>query len=316
MNSEQQEHQDRILRETDDLEASGLKRRETFDGLHLDSLLIDNKSDVLIVTFHGALDRKLWSIPRFERLRTTSKLGHSMLFFSDPGLWANENLQLSWYAGWEGFDLFPVIAERSREAAESVGASRILFTGSSGGGFAALQVSALVPGSTCVAFNPQTSIHGYLAGGNSYAAQQDFAGVFYPHLTEDDLVEDWTVPYGAKMSPLITYADGPRNRVLYVDNVNDFHHDQHLVPLEAVVREPTEFRVHTYEGCTGHAPPSPEQFEAAMEDALDWHESEDDRLASRLHRMVYAECSPRQQAEVDMEIAHAGSLIPSRARPN
>lgn len=309
MNSEQQ---DRILHETEQLEAQGVKRRETFDGRHLDSLLIDNQSEALIVTFHGALDRNLWSIPRYERLRTTNKFGHSMLFFSDPGLWADETLELSWYAGWEGFDLFPVLAERSLEAAQEVGAPRIIFTGSSGGGFAALQVSALVPGSTCVPFNPQTSIHGYLAGGKSYAAQQKFVSVFYPHVTEDNLLTDWTRPYGAKMSPLITYAAGPRNRVLYADNVNDFHHDQHLAPLKAVIHEPTEFRVHTYEGCTGHAPPSPEQFSAVMKDALEWPELEDDWLASRIHRMAYADCSPQQQAGVDMEVAHPGALIPSR----
>lgn len=253
-----------------DFPTNSTESRETFDGRHLDSLLVDNGSDVLIVTFHGALDRKLWSIPRYERIKSTSAFGLSMLFFSDPGLWADETLELAWYAGWEGFDLAEVLANRVCSAAAAVGATRVILTGSSGGGFAALQVSALVPGSVCLPFNPQTSIHGYLAGGTSFSAQRKFMSVFYPDLASDDLTKDWTAPFGAQMSTLITYASGPKNHVLYADNVNDFHHDQHFLPFRSVVHDPTGFRVHAYDGSEGHRPPTPAQFSAGMIEAISW----------------------------------------------
>lgn len=253
--------------------------RHTFDGdRHLDALLVNQGTGVLIVTFHGALDRNRFDLPRFERLGTTGKFRQSMMFCSDPGLFADAAFELAWFTGWAGVDLQPILADWATRAARAVGASRIIFTGSSGGGFAALQVSAMVPGSVCLAFNPQTSIHAYLAGGTGFGAQRKYIEVNHPELARDgiwtiDFDQDWTLKVGDHMSPVRRYAVPTDNHVLYADNSNDFHHEQHLLPLLAAVNaggNTDRFRVHTYDGSVGHAPPSPAQFSEGMVEALDW----------------------------------------------
>ena len=157
--------------------------RHTLDnGAHFDALLVNKRADVLVVSFHGATDREKNTLPRFERLR--SFLGHdvSSMYFADPALWINHKnyFQLAWFTGWEGFDAQRVAAEWALKAARAIGATRILFTGASGGGFVALQVSALIPGSVALSFNPQTSIYGYLALGYAWGAQKNYRNVVWP----------------------------------------------------------------------------------------------------------------------------------------
>lgn len=260
-------------------EAGASRYRHNFPGDRpLDALLVNEGTDVLIVTFHGALNRERDRLPRFERMGTTGKFGQSMLFFSDPGLHCDDAFDLAWYTGWPGVDLQPILAAWATVAARTVGASRIIFTGSSGGGFAALQVSALVPGSVCLAFNPQTSIHGYLVAGHGIWVQRKYIEVFHPELMTDgevsvDFNEDWTLAVGDHMSAVRRYASGMKNYVLYADNPNDFHHEQHLLPLQDAVSysgSSERFRVHTYDGAEGHRPPNPDEFRDAMVEALAW----------------------------------------------
>lgn len=248
------------------------------DSRHLDALLVNQGTDTLIVTFHGALNRSHFVLPRFERIATTTEFGHSMLFFADPALWADSELELSWFTGWDGLDLQPILAEWAIQSARAVGAKKIIFTGSSGGGFAALQVSAYVNDSLCLAFNPQTSVYGYLAGGTSYGAQRKFMAVHYPELAPNgvigfDFAYDWTEPLGERMSALSRYGTNVQNFVLYADNVNDFHHEQHLVPLSEALEHSGQnerMKVWPYDGVTGHAPPTPDQFRSGMQKALEW----------------------------------------------
>lgn len=253
--------------------------RHTFGGdRHFDALLVNKGTEVLIVTFHGALDRTRYTLPRFERLATTGEFGQSMMFFSDPTLWADPTFQLGWYTGWKNQEVQPLVAEWAITAAHAVGASRIIFTGSSGGGFAALQVSALVPGSVCLAFNPSTSIHGYLSGGTSTGTQRTYVKVLYPELAGGnvwamDFTDDWAAGLGDRMSVRKRYATPRENYVMYADNPNDWHHDVDLPALTDVMAAAgtaDRLRVHTYEGPTGHVPPNPRQFREAMEEALAW----------------------------------------------
>lgn len=250
--------------------------RHTVGDAHLDALLVNRESDTLVVTFHGALDRARFRLPRFERL--TSTLAHpvSALFLADPALWRHPKLQLAWYTGWRGFDLPSICADWATRTAAAVGASRIIFTGSSGGGFAALQVSRRVPRSLALVFNPQTSIHGYLAGGDSYSAQRTYIEALRPDLAPQgiwaiDFSIDWTASLGDDFSALRTYSRPVSNHVLYVDNVLDFHHEQHLAPfLSAAQRggNQSRVRVRSYSGGAGHAPPPPSEFDAAMKEGL------------------------------------------------
>ncbi len=248
------------LRFRDDLRGRGI----------LDAAMIRKDSDTLVVTFHGALDRAKYAIPRFERVRTTEPFGTSCLYWADPSLWLDQGLSLSWYTGRGDFDLFPLIADRSRAAADALGAKRIVFTGSSGGGFAALQTSALVPGSTALVFNPQSAISRYWK-----TVQREYLRLCQPQILAEldgelEAGEDWSAEHGDRFSAVRRYSAPTKNHVFYWTNVNDWHHVKHFRPFRDAVKRAGSDRltVRTYEGAKGHQTPSSALFTEAMTECL------------------------------------------------
>ena len=253
-------------------------RHEFSNGLPLDALLVNAGSNVLVVSFHGALNRAAYSLPRYERLSTLLRTRYSSMYLGDPALHLTTDLQLSWYAGWKGCDLYPILASWTTRAAQAIGASTIVYSGSSGGGFAALQTSALVPGSVALVFNPQTAIASYLSEGTSRGAQRIFVDSVMPELAPDGFAalphdEDWSLPLGDRLSALRRYARPVENSVYYAQNPNDFHHDHHYVPFLTAAAKGDNLgrvKVHEYDGRDGHAPPVPEVFTEALEGAVSW----------------------------------------------
>ncbi|WP_342024277.1 hypothetical protein AAE021_03550 [Arthrobacter citreus] len=250
-------------------------RHSLENGTHLDALLVNKRADVLVVSFHGATDREKNTLPRFERLRSFLDYEVSSMYFTDPALWLNHKnyFQLAWFTGWDGFDAQRSAVEWVMKAAKAIGASRILFTGASGGGFVALQVSALVPGSLALAFNPQTSIYGYLANGHAWGAQKNYRNVVWPHIDAPAVGPemDWTTKLDDRVSALRRYSKPTANHVLYATNTLEFHHEQHYLPFISAAESGGNIeRVDTffYEHTTQHTPPGPEHFSAAMKEAL------------------------------------------------
>lgn len=56
-------------------------QHELSDGLTLDALVVDKGSDTLVVSFHGATNRSVTTLPRYERLRTLQAMEVSSMFF-------------------------------------------------------------------------------------------------------------------------------------------------------------------------------------------------------------------------------------------
>lgn len=247
-------------------------------GEHVDALLLNKSSEVLVVTLHGATDRTKTVLPRFERVRTMNNYPVSGMWFADPALWRDEKLSLSWYTGWDGFDAQQLIADWSMLAAAEIGANRIIFTGASGGGFAALQISALVPGSLALAFNPQTSIYGYLADNQYWGPQKYYLKTVWPELAPDgidaiDYSVDWTGQLDDRLSSLRRYSSPLDNHVLFIINRNEFHYAHHYLPwLGAAARggNLSRIRATEYSGGTRHNPPSQEVFSSGLQAALSW----------------------------------------------
>ncbi|RPF26357.1 hypothetical protein [Georgenia muralis] len=244
----------------------------------LDALLVNNASDILVVSFHGALDRRRFTLPRFERLNSLKDQEVSSLYFADPALHLDPTLELAWFTGWHSVDLTPILAQWVLTAARAVDASRIILTGSSGGGFAALQVSSLIPHSLAIPFNPQTAISAYFANGFMRGPQRKYVTVVMPELAPDgfDRLEpnlDWASPLGERLSAVQRYARKQMNYVLYATNPNDFHHRDHFLPLaEAAARgrNVQNLRVHEYDGPAGHTPPTPEVFTSVLGNGIEW----------------------------------------------
>jgi hypothetical protein len=245
----------------------------------LDALFVNQKSDVLIVSCHGALPRQTTTLPRFERLRTFLNTTHSSLYFGDPTLHLNEQLGLAWYTGWKERDIYPILADWSQKAAEASGADKIIFLGSSGGGFASMQVATYVPNSLAVPLNPQTTIWRYQPKGSLGYARNYIRNVM-PDLTPEGGVknltndDDWSVPLKERASTLIRYSEPVDNYVYYAQNLNDtFHVTDHYEPFKQVIESgPNRDRVQffTYEGQHAHASPRRPVFEEIMNNALEW----------------------------------------------
>lgn len=244
----------------------------------LESLLYNKGSKTLVVSLHGALNRKTFRLPRFERLSSLAGVEASALFISDPSLFIDDTLELGWFTGWEGYNLFPVLAELIKRAADEVGASQIVISGSSGGGFASLQIASLIDHSVALAFNPQTDIHRYWQGGDptKHGAVRKYIEVLYPSAAPDGIWKidwdvDWSVQYGTLHSAVRRFREPVNCSVVYLNNKNDFHVKQHFEPFAQALEESGQLDALTaiaYEGDAGHFPPSPKVFAEGLDYAF------------------------------------------------
>lgn len=116
----------------------------------------------LYVVLHGAMVSGTW-FPRFERVKTMSEEGRSFCTIADPTIQQDLGLKLGWYVGHDGIDAnewLLALVERLKFIARP---RQLIFVGSSGGGYAALQLSHRFPGSLAFVTDPQTIIPNYYA---------------------------------------------------------------------------------------------------------------------------------------------------------
>lgn len=278
-------HSVEVVEDFDPTEALGASRyRHTYEeGRHLDALLVNKGSDVLVVYLHGATFRKKTRLPRFERLATLSREDVSSIYFSDPTMHLHERVMLGWYTGWKGVNAQQHIADWAIAAAQKIGASHIVVAGASGGGFASLQVSGLIPDSVCLTFNPSTKIHEYYTNGDPgvRGAQRDYIRYVHPEVVTGkidsmDLDPDWTVTLGDEVSAIRRYSKPVLNWVLFVNNINDWHIEQHFEPFMESARKGgnvDRIQVLDYEMGYGHFPPKTPEFMGGLAAAIDWSRS-------------------------------------------
>ncbi|MGM7680231.1 hypothetical protein [Microbacterium sp. A94] len=254
-------------------------------GMSLEAFGLNQGSDVLIVSLHGATDRKKYSLPRFERFATLKETEYSSLYFSDPTLGLSRDLELGWYTGWRGINVHYWLAEWANRVASAFGCSKIVFCGSSGGGFASLQASSYLPGSIAVPFNPQTSVNMYLVDGERDHAQRRYYQYVYPELIPGgwagrDPGKDWTETLSGLTSAVRKYETPLANYVFYVQNKNDYIHVRdHKTPfIECVssVNSESHLKSHfyfdEYDGPAGHIVPDRPLYLNSIARALRWHQ--------------------------------------------
>lgn len=176
----------------------------------------------LVFTFSGAVDRHRHPLPCFTATDLDKRVPASVIAVADPSLIQGDDLKLAWYAGHEGFALqriFPVFVERIIEA---LGATRVIFTGGSGGGFGALYYSWQTPGSIALVSNPQTNLARCVQ-----AHRDKYRAACWPALDQHtplDTVIDTDL--------CALYAERCDNTVIYLQEATDFHHlRQHFAPF-------------------------------------------------------------------------------------
>lgn len=256
-------------------ETGASRWRHSFeDGTFIDALLINKASDTLVVSFHGALNRANYTLPRFERIATLNQTEYSSLYIADPALWLDESLQLAWYTGWKDLKLDQLLASLIHNISNQLKIKNLILSGSSGGGYASLQVSSHLPGSYALAFNPQTHIHGYHDSGKptDNGAVRKYIEVLYPQaaphgIWKIDFNVDWTQSLDDRYSPIRRYSNPHENVVVYCNNLNDWHVEQHYEPFRQAMRESesvTNLHTFNYEGKPGHHPPTSTQFLDAL----------------------------------------------------
>lgn len=248
-------------------------------GSKLEALFVNKRAETLIVSMHGALQRSTIRLPRFERLRTFLRTDYSSIYFGDPALHLSEDLSLSWFTGWREVNVPHLIADWVQKAAHASGASRVLLIGSSGGGFASGQVSALVPKSIAIVFNPQTVISAYRPKGSLGYGRAYIRNVM-PDLTPEGGLKaitaqsDWAVPLGDRGSMISRYSRETPNKLLYVQNDQDLDHwRDHYLPFRSAVEygdNALRTRFTIYSGPEGHSAPPKEVFQGSIEEALRW----------------------------------------------
>lgn len=241
----------------------------------LDALIVNRGTSVVVVALHGATDRAKTQLPRFEWLRSMLEYEVSCIFFGDPSLHLSPKLLLAWYTGWETADVQAEVAAWSKRIADAIGATRVIFMGASGGGFAALQTSALLDGSEALAFNAQTDIARYRVNGESWGVQRDYIQTVWPgiwnELATADAYQDgsWASIAGERVSAVTRYSSRRRNLVHLVQNEEEFHYDEHFLPfIDAARAAGNEVLTHTNREGSLHNPPRQVTFQRHMADVL------------------------------------------------
>lgn len=189
----------------------------------IDVLSIDSGSDTTIVCFHGAAEREI-RLPWHLGQGVTGSTGMNRIFLSDPTLYKSKDLGLSWYAGSKETPyLQEILANIVEKIAASTGVKNLIFFGSSGGGFASLEMSHRFPGSLALTMNPQTSLAKYFPTAVSRYLEYGWDGEFE---SLDDL------PEAVNHDLTKLYAGGFPNHVAMIQNARDwFHIGNHQIPF-------------------------------------------------------------------------------------
>lgn len=242
------------------------------NGLTLDFYAKLGMSDELVVTLMGAnlADKNFY--PRFARVSSMRNRVPGLMAFADPTLLLDPELEmrLSWYLGGPALDPARLILTAVRKAQGKTGAKHVAFVGGSGGGFAALRMSAMVPGSLAFVQEPQTNIGNYI-----------------PHVVDTYFEKSWPGWDGRKLIEafpdrfdMVRYYREtlPENFVYYIQSVADRSHvESHYNPFKAAfgVKEDSgvsrsgRMNFELYEGqIEGHGKIAPAEFDHHYGEAM------------------------------------------------
>ncbi|MFM5817777.1 alpha/beta hydrolase [Aeromonas sanarellii] len=192
------------------------------------ALFYPNENKSLFIMLPSAVDRAKMTLPVFNRWTWADKgvFPGNMLCISDPTLTLHHELQLGWLLGdidhCATKDLANFIVRLAKE--KGIPNNRIVFYGSSAGGFSALALATLVEGSVAVAINPQTVALSYEASKQVKLIQEHcFNGM------SKDIIEK---NYSSRVNMIERWKNVRASKFILVQNILDHHHfNVHFKPF-------------------------------------------------------------------------------------
>lgn len=229
---------------------------------------------LLFILLCGAISRGVVTPPVFHRWSWAERFPGTVLAISDPTLMLSPEVELGWYIGSDQSDAMSSLAryvERVRELLGVPGHAVVAY-GSSGGGFAALQLIGRRKQGVAVAINPQTDALIFPGDAVPTLLRTAFNGmspqeVKAKHRDRFDVVDLWR-------------SASPSANAVIVQNKRDRHHyESHYQRIASVLGLPIEVGVpseegpHTafiYDDDSGHGPEPDDLVAPIIEKAVDY----------------------------------------------
>lgn len=241
-----------------------------YGGLPVDFTYTDHGGETTVICFHGAVQTTV-ALPWHVGKTVVSEAGANWLAVSDPSLALGGGLKLAWYAGSrdqpELQQLITSVISHVRTVTQT---EHLIFFGTSGGGFAALEYSRRFPRSLALPVNPQTSIMRHRPSTVRLYTDTAWGGQSLVLPTGGSRIEsDQSAGYLASFP----------NTVAYVQNSwDEYHISHHLLPFLRTIRNHQSLRLLL--GAWGdptkdkHVPPAKTSLVRIMEELVsaegDW----------------------------------------------
>lgn len=187
------------------------------------------QNDYLIVAPNGAVDREKLNLPVFARWNYHSIFSSTILSISDPVLLLDDSLRIGWFAGTKSFDVADFTSKVVVEVAKQLGiaSDRIIFWGSSSGGFASILLASKIDGASFVSINGQSKINDYYSG-----HVEDYRKVFDSESSTDQIIQDYPLRWSILNALSESYDQGRATKGVVVQNtIDEMHYLKHYTPF-------------------------------------------------------------------------------------
>jgi hypothetical protein len=250
-----------------------LARPDTYSGIYsikildtfFDLFVENNHAPATVVHFHPAIpDRSGVGLPIFLG-QAIEGASPNVVHVSDPGLYLSATMPIAWFAGIQGCPIQLIMHQILKSLSQSFGQTKLIFTGTSGGGFAALYYGHGFPHSLSLVSNPQTKILNF-----EYQAIHDYCHTCFGTVDKEGIkrVLDRII-----VSDLVAlYSTGFENFVLYAQNTTDVGLETHLKPFLSALPKELLGRVAVLHGEWGHGhiPPPASLWARLLGEAIAW----------------------------------------------
>lgn len=215
-----------VKRFTDRLNAGDVQRFDIKIGSMTYNLLKGVfREGRLYVMLGGAVgNRDQVQLPRFNRFSWQDLFPGTLVCIADPTLYLDNKLQLGWYIGTPEHNVAHNIVRIVNAICKKLSLKKedVVFYGSSGGGYAALQCCAYMGGgATAIAINPQVKIVNY---------KVDVVNAFLTSCFHGISKNEAVCLYEKRFSAIEAWQENSASmsRCLIVQNIQDrFHYNKH-----------------------------------------------------------------------------------------